>query len=423
MANVSLKKQIMLGLFGYAAMLTIVIAIQGLAFNEYVERLVWKTLLESELENFLHRKKADPNYKWLDTDDVVLYDNSVPERQFPSELRGRTEGIHDDIWVNDNMRVVLVRRVDDKLLALSLDITEIEEHELDMVLAVAVMAMAMIILLGILVIRSVNRLLQPLSKLANDIGKLEPNRAGQHIDLPGAANSELVIIADALNGYLKRNEYFVERERAFIDTASHELRTPIAVIGGSTELALGQQDLPKAARNQLLRIQRTAREVEKLVTLLLILAKDPERLASISDLVALDELLPEILEQHRHLTQGKDLTLTIAAMPHCKIFAPILLVQTAIGNLLRNAIENSDRGEIIISLLSDATVIVQDPGHGMTPEEISTIYARMAQGGSRQGGGIGLDLISRLCEHLEWNLDIASDTGTGTITTLKLKSR
>lgn len=423
MANVSLKKQIMLGLFGYSAMLTIVIAIQGLAFNEYVERLVWKNMLESELENFLHRKKADPNYRWLDTDDVVLYDNSVPERQFPFELRGLTEGIHDDILVNNNVRVVLIRMVDDKLLALSLDITEIEKYELNMVLVVAIIAMIMIILLGILVIRSVNRMLQPLSKLTNDIGALEPNRLGQYIELPEAANSELVIIAGALNRYLKRNEYFVERERAFIDTASHELRTPIAVISGSSELALSQADLPNATRNQILRIQRTAREVEKLLTLLLMLAKDPDRLASISDRFALDELLPEILEQHRHLTQGKDLTLTIAAMPNCEIFAPILMVQTAVGNLLRNAIENSDRGEIIISLLPDATVIIQDPGHGMTPEEISAIYARMAQGCGRHGGGIGLDLIFRLCEHLEWSLDIASVEGTGTIATIKLKSR
>jgi signal transduction histidine kinase len=55
----------------------------------------------------------------------------------------------------------------------------------------------------------------------------------------------------------------------------------------------------------------------------------------------------------------------------------------------------------------------------MTPEEISAIYARMARGG---GSGIGLDLISRLCEHLSWQLDIASDQGRGTTTTLWFRS-
>ena len=58
----------------------------------------------------------------------------------------------------------------------------------------------------------------------------------------------------------------------------------------------------------------------------------------------------------------------------------------------------------------------------MTPEEISAIYAKVARGGGRDGGGIGLDLISRLCEHLGWTLDIASDQGHGTTTTLRFQS-
>lgn len=59
----------------------------------------------------------------------------------------------------------------------------------------------------------------------------------------------------------------------------------------------------------------------------------------------------------------------------------------------------------------------------MTPEEISAIYAKVARGGGgRDGGGIGLDLISRLCEHLGWQLDITSDEGRGTTTTLRFQS-
>ena len=55
----------------------------------------------------------------------------------------------------------------------------------------------------------------------------------------------------------------------------------------------------------------------------------------------------------------------------------------------------------------------------MSPEEISAIYARVARGG-REGGGIGLDLISRLCEHLGWTLRF-DKAERGTRTTLALK--
>ena len=65
-------------------------------------------------------------------------------------------------------------------------------------------------------------------------------------------------------------------------------------------------------------------------------------------------------------------------------------------------------------------MVVQDPGHGMTPEEISRIYALLARGGSREGGGIGLDLLARLSEHLGWTLSIQSAPGRGTISRLRL---
>src|SRR3546814_1408104 len=100
----------------------------------------------------------------------------------------------------------------------------------------------------------------------------------------------------AVNDYLARNERFVERERAFIDSSSHELRTPVAVIAGASELALDQPGTPDAVRNQLSRILRTARGVEQLLSLLLVLAKDPQRLAQVSDQFRLrsEEHTPEL---------------------------------------------------------------------------------------------------------------------------------
>ena len=110
------------------------------------------------------------------------------------------------------------------------------------------------------------------------------------------------------------------------------------------------------------------------------------------------------VEDHRHLTRDKDLDLALGPLPHCEIVAPAAIVQAAVGNLLRNAIENSGRGRIRVRLQADATVVIEDPGHGMSPEEISAIYARVARGGGgRDGGGIGLELIARLCDHLGWD--------------------
>ncbi len=416
-----LRQRMLAGLLGYAAMLTIAVVVHGSVVNEHAEELVWQALLDSELDHILERRREDPDFRWVDTDSMALYDGRAPG-SIPSELRDLPPGVHDGIRIGSGERVAMVRQVDGRPLILTLDITELEDRELDMTLTVAGSASTLIVLLALAIAWGVDRLVRPLSTMANDIGGLRPDQPGQQVRIHDSASSELVVIAEALNDYLRRNDRFVERERIFIDSASHELRTPIAVIGGASTLALDEPDLPAKARHQLNRIQRTARAVEQLIAVLLVLAKDPHRLARTSDRVALDQLLPEIVDDHRHLTSGKDLVLTLDPPPPCEIIAPLPIVQTAIGNLLRNAIENSDRGEIRVRLDADGLVTIDDPGHGMTPEEISAIYAKLARGGGdRGGGGIGIDLISRICEHLGWRLEIASGEGDGTQTTLRFR--
>lgn len=416
-----LRQRILLALLGYVVVLTIAVILHGFVVNEHAERLVWQTLLDSEMDHLLELRRQDPGYRWVNTQSIVLYDARDPAGM-PSALQGVAPGVYDEIFVDGIERVALVREVDGRQIALALDITDLEAREFDMGLTVVGSAVTMIVLLGIAIAWSVNRLVRPLQDLAGSIARLRPDQPGQRIDTPRSASAELVVIADALNDYLQRNDRFVERERVFIDSASHELRTPVAVIASASEIALQQPQLPDAARGQLLRIQRTSREVEQLISLLLVLAKDPARLARVSDRVALDQLIPEIVDDHQHLTRDKDLHIDVTELAPCEVLAPLPIVQVAIGNLLRNAIEHSDRGRIRLRLEAPATVVIDDPGHGMTPEEISAIYAKVARGGGRDGGGIGLDLISRLCEHLGWTLDIASDQGHGTTTTLRFQS-
>ncbi|HET6783736.1 MAG TPA: HAMP domain-containing sensor histidine kinase [Pseudoxanthomonas sp.] len=415
-----LKRRILQWLFVYAVLLSAAVLAGGYIIHERVEHLAWESLLRAELDYYGQRTQANPAYRWRDTDTLRLF-GVAGAPSLPAVLAPLEPGLHDDMTLDGVSSVVLIEQINGKPVAMALNLTEFEGIEGAITAAVAAGTVVVILILGLVVMWRLGLVIQPLAMLARQVEELKPAQADQKVVLDEDASAEMVVIADAFNDYLRRNQSFVEREHAFIASSSHELRTPIAVIAGASELVLDQADVPPAARKQVARIHRTARNVEQLISLLLTLAKDPSRLADSSDHVALDQLLPEIMEDHRYLTRDKDLTLVLEAMPPCEIVAPVTIVQAAIGNLLRNAIENSDRGEIRISLQSDATVVIEDPGHGMSPEEISEIYARMARGGGRDGGGIGLDLISRLCEHLGWNLAFSSVSGRGTRTTLRLR--
>lgn len=415
-----LRRRILGWLLIYLSLLSAAIFIGGLIVNEEAERMVWESLLRAELHHYNERRTADPDYRWTDMDGMRMYHwNGAPSP--PADLRALLPGLHDDRWVEGKLCVVMVQDLSEGRVAIALDITEFEGLEAEISSSIVAGMIAAVVLLGLLLAWALGRIIRPLSTMAGDIERLRPEAPRQRIAVDEDASHELQVIADAFNDYLARSEQFVERERAFVNSASHELRTPIAVIAGAARLAHEQPGVPPIAREQLQRVLRSTYKIDQLISLLLVLAKDPKRLAAISDEVALEVLLPEIVEDHRHLAEGKELELQVDALPPVMLVAPVGVMQAAVGNLLRNAIEHSDRGRIHIQLDADATVTITDPGHGMSPEEISQLYARHVRGEGRDGGGIGLDLIARLCDHLGWQLDIEASPDQGTRARLRLR--
>lgn len=411
-----LSRRVAWWLLGYLALISLAVFSVGNYVHEHAEHAAWRALLNSELDSIVAHVQHEPHYRWQDSDTLSLY--RFDDAGTPDNLRSLHPGLHDGVMVNDRETAVMVRQTDELgRIALVLDISDFHDLEQFATRWVMLAGVVMLIVTVLMATIGMERLVRPLSLLARHIGALRPGVPGQRIDVDVRGSSELHTIADALNDYLERNEQFVERERVFISTASHELRTPIAVITGAAELALDQPGLPERARQQMQRVLRTAQGVEQLIDLLLVLAREPARLANRAERIALDQLLPQIVDDHRHLLGDKDLDVGVQAAP-VDIVAPLAVVQAAIGNLLRNAIENSGRGHIQLTLGADGVLVLQDPGHGMSPEEIAAIHARMARGLRTERGGIGLELIARLCEHLGWTLAFQACEPRGTRATL-----
>ena len=413
-----LHRRVLGWLLAYLALISLAVFGVGNNVHEHAEHAAWRALLNSELDSIIAHTQRDPHYRWQDSDTLSLF--HLEQGQAPASLLGLHPGLHDGVAVGERRAAVMVRQTPTMgRLALVLDISDFEALEHFATRWVLLAGVVMVLVTVVMARVGMQRVVRPLSLLARDIGTLRPGAAGQQIEVDARGSEELHTIANALNDYLMRNAQFVERERVFISTASHELRTPVAVITGASALALEDPDVPERARQQMLRVQRTAQDMDALIELLLVLARDPARLAARAERIALATLVPRIIEDHRHLLRDKDLTVSLCAAP-VDVVAPLAVVKAAIGNLLRNAIENSDRGTIELDISARGVVHVRDPGHGMTPEEIAAIYARMARGQPSEQGGIGLALVARLCEHLGWTLQFSPVQPRGTLATLDL---
>lgn len=416
----SLARQVGVGLVVYGLLLSAALFTHGLMVNEHAERMLWQAMLDTEMDIIFARLRDDPDHAWSNNGKLDLYRFDAGA-QVPPEVSALPPGLHDEVRFNDNEWVVLVR--DDSHQArhaLALDIDGFEAAEWRLMRPVILFSILAMLLLSVAIFFGVRLLTGPLRNLATRIADLAPDRRGQRVELSRYASTELEVIAASLNDYLGRNDRFVERERAFIDSASHELRTPLTVIRGATQVARVIDGIPAAALSQLERIARTTAEMEEMVAMLLMLARDPRRIRDASERIRLDEVVSAVVEDHRALCEGKALRLVLGSLAPCIVIAPEAVVRVTVANLVRNAIEHSDQGDICIWLDASARVEIRDPGHGMTPEEISALYARIARGGDR-GSGIGLALIARLSEHLGWPLDIQpGPDGQGTRVRLDL---
>ncbi len=415
----SLRRSIAMGLLGFALLMTAATMGFGYLVHEGAERLVWSTQLQAELDYIAQRRRADPSWS-LPADDFMRFYAEAGPVALPPALAELDVGLHDEIDIDGRQFAVMVSGDGKERLALALDITELELSERQIAATLAAMSFGMLLLLTPVLLWGIGRLMRPLSDLSRSIAALEAGAGPKDVAVPHGASTELALVAESLRGYLRRQAQHAERERVFIDSASHELRTPIAVISGAAELLASRVDLPPGARTVAERILATAHSSEQLISLLLVLAKSPEQLAGNSQSIDLGHLLPDIVEDHRHLLRDQQLEVAIGELPSCRVVAPEPVVRAAIGNLLRNGIENSDHGTVHVSLSPEGLVRIEDPGRGMSPEQISAIYSRMARDGQREGQGIGLDLIGRLCEHLGWRLALEPNPAGGTCATLDL---
>ncbi|PZQ18449.1 MAG: two-component sensor histidine kinase [Rhodanobacter denitrificans] len=255
-------------------------------------------------------------------------------------------------------------------------------------------------------------LVRPVRDLAERMQAIDPSDTAARLPMT-YTREEIQMIAQASNAHLERVAQFVARERSLLDQASHEFRTPIAVIAGAADV-LGQMPLPEAARPVLGRIEHAVTDLSETMVALLYLAREPDPESEPVDVTALHELLPRLARDHEHLLRDKSARLTVGVLVPTFIAAPEAIVRIAVSNLLRNAIEHTEAGSVEIAL-EGSTITVTDSGSGFDPVEVARRYRdSLRHAAPVRGQGLGLFLICRICDRFGWRLAIESGGQVGT---------
>ncbi|MET0983473.1 MAG: sensor histidine kinase [Telluria sp.] len=250
-----------------------------------------------------------------------------------------------------------------------------------------------------------NRIVDPIVELAEAVEKRAPQLPLQE------RQDELGLLARTITGHTAELQQFLDRERFFTGDVSHELRTPLTVITGAAELLLEQTKHDPALHAPAERIHRAARDASEVTSMLLRLARSPERLEWASMPAA--ALASAEVARYQALVANRPVALRYAGGGDFIVHGVRELVLAAIGNLVRNACQYTDQGEVHVRLEGNS-VIVEDTGPGLPPAARARLRNEPmppeARGSS--GTGLGLGLVQRICAHLGASL-VLREQATG----------
>lgn len=381
---------VLCSLFGAAAFFTV----------ESIESEVIGRRLQAEFDRLVARQRAG-----LSTE-LPVATRAYRGGEIPANLRALAPGLHE-IADGERTLQVLVGHDGAQALVLAEDATDYEEIELT-ILAVLTAAFVACLLLAWLLARiSASRVIAPLTRLAEAV-----QRDAWADDLPGIdAPDETGMLARAFAARTLELRRYLVRERLFTGDVSHELRTPLTVILGAAEL-IGARLADPALAQAAARIRRTALEATQRVTALLLLSRSPESLDA--PRTALRPLVEEELERCRPLLEGKPVELVLRAEGEASVFARPELASIAIGNLIRNACQSTERGSVTVRL-AERFATVEDTGPGVPEAVRRRLFERFVRGSddAGSGSGLGLAIVKRVTEHLGWGLRLEQPEGGG----------
>jgi signal transduction histidine kinase len=243
-----------------------------------------------------------------------------------------------------------------------------------------------------------------------------------HERLPVGGGDELVGLATMVNGLLDRLESSFEQQRRFIADASHELRTPTAVVRTEADITLARahRDEPEY-RASIAVMQDASRRLTRIVDDLFLLSRaDSGHLVMRDEPLYLEELVDDATRAVRSVALQRGVEIDLGDVVAAPSRGDADLLGRLLLNLLDNAIKYSPAGgHVAVSMVQavhGCAISVIDEGPGIPPEMQARVFERFfrvdsarsrAETSATSGAGLGLAIAQRIAEMHSGRVELA----------------
>jgi two-component system, OmpR family, sensor kinase len=253
--------------------------------------------------------------------------------------------------------------------------------------------------------------------------------------LPVSGGEELAGLARIINELLERLESSFTHQRRFASEASHELRTPTAILRTEADVTLQQAHRSEAEyRASMIRIRDAARRLTRIVDDLFVLARaEPENVAARRESIYLEEIVHDAIEAVRRLADARHVRVELGAAIEASFAGDPDLLDRLLLNLLDNAIKHSPKnGRVVVEMArcdGEIQIRVSDEGHGIPVEDQGRVFERFVRLDASEdqpetelptGAGLGLAIARRIAEAHGGQLDLPESRPGRTVFRVRL---
>lgn len=268
---------------------------------------------------------------------------------------------------------------------------------------IVVLYVALLFIVLVVTMIIFRRSLQPLYDLLHWLDAYRPG--GRPQSVPNKSDvEEFRRLNVALQQAVDRSEELFERQSQFIGNASHELQTPLAIIGNRVEWLLDSPSITEEEAGELFKIQKTLSRAVRLNKTLLLLTKIDNGQFPESVEVDIVTALEEGVESYGDVYAAREVNFTHNLPAELKVTMNESLASTLISNLVKNAYVHTPQGGDAHIEIVGRTLRVSNTGS--EPLDKEHIFERFYQAARKEGStGLGLALVAAVCRYYNLRLE------------------
>lgn len=282
------------------------------------------------------------------------------------------------------------------------------------------------------------RSLAPMVDIRQATAAISPNKLGERVPISDPRD-EVGQLATVINGLLDRLERAFAQQRQFMADASHELRTPVAVVQSEAARVLARPARTAAEYEDALAVVQTAaRRLRRIVDDLFLLARaDAGDVPLRPHFLYLDELVRDCVREVRSLTDRREIEMHVQTPDEAPYEGDEALLHRLVINLLDNAIKYSPpASRVDVRLVREIAVYrleVENEGPPIPPDIQPHVFDRFVRGESSRareaasdsesltsGAGLGLSIARWIADAHGGVLELARSDQSGTVFVLTL---